>query len=269
MFRLTLRTFHRVYPEMAVFYPQSHKPIHYVLLVGWKDHMQFDFRRFVEMVAETDVQADLADIYYDNPFKLLSSFVTSAEQLKAYLAGDVVKTQDLPILEFEAPKRGYQTGEIEYRNLRRLLEHRTSAKPWIVPATMSDKQQSRHTDYEHAMEMTLRGQFFEMVVEIERACVEYLGAADLLPNDRGLKKALEFEWLETFAHDGDGIAWGLLGRSLQLQKRPQEALEHFDRCEHVLATTSTSPHQPHVAAGFRRKLRLWREQALAEMKDTR
>ena len=47
---------------------------------------------------------------------------------------------------------------------------------------MSDKQQSRYTDYERAMEMTLRGQFFEMVVEIERACVEYLGAADLLPN---------------------------------------------------------------------------------------
>ena len=265
MFRLTLRTFYRVFPEFAVFYPHNFLPIHYVLLVGWKDQMEMDFQRFVEIVAESDVRADLAEICYDDPYKLLASFVTGEDKLKAYLKGDNVNTQNFPILEFEGPKRGFIQGESAFGNLHQLLERRVSAAPWIIPSTMSDAQSDRYSKYERASEMTLRGQFHEYASEVESACRAYVQAADLTPDDRALKKLLEFDWLAKLGRDGDAMAGGLLGRCRQLQNKFHEALELFDRAENVFA--SSSLHDPQLVAGFQDKLRLWREEIAAELKN--
>ena len=47
--------------------------------------MVIDFGRFVDMLRESDVRADLALLDYDDPYKLLASVVTAGEPLELYL----------------------------------------------------------------------------------------------------------------------------------------------------------------------------------------
>jgi spermidine synthase len=228
MFRTTLRTFQRVFPEMAVFYMHNDWT-HYVLLVGGHERLSIDFSRLLERMAEPDVRGDLERIGLENPYKLLATFTTSGPRLAEYLRGDLVNTQDRPVLEFEAPRSMVGPVETIQANLDALMRFRVPVDPWLAPDAITDEQQSIYRNYDQAVPFILSAQRRELKMDIEEATEGYLHAARLCPDDRFVRRALEFPEFIKLAEDGNPTAWLLLGRSQQLQQNYTRALEQFDR----------------------------------------
>ena len=273
MFQLTLRTFHRAMPQMGVFYPINAQQVHYILLVGWREQLSIDFGRIVQVLEEPDVRADMARINYDDPYKLLASFVTAGTPLEDYLAGDDrINTHDHPILEFEAPKHGYGT-RTHWWNLRSLLTSRTSVTPWIRKGTMDPRQLSRYRDYERSKQLALRGQALERRRDIVPACQHFLDALKLTPDDKALHASIQFPDLERYGRLGDPLAWALLGRTRQMQGRLTDALRFFEQFERTLEDAK-GPEMTSVFADrgiddanvYRRTVESWRTECREALK---
>lgn len=261
MFRLTLRTFHRAFPEMGVFYMHN-EWTHYVLLVGWRDSMSIEFRRIWAVAEEPDVRADLAEIGMDDPFKLLATFVTGGSPLRRLLAGDEVNTQDRPVLEFEGPRQA-RTPDAAPRNLAQLLRYRTSVLPWIVPESMTAEQFARFEQYERAVPYILAGQRYENNYDLEAATRAYLAALELTPEDRHLRDALEFARFRPLANQNPTV-WAMLGRSQQIQGNHPRAVEMFDRYftgYKALATAREERPDDSIAVAIARQTFAWFETA--------
>lgn len=254
MFKVALRTFHRVFPEMAVFYPDN-EPTHYILLVGWNEKMSIDYRRFAERLAEPDVRSDLAELNLDDPIKLLSTFITAGPALDAYLAGDDINTEDRPRLEFESPKYGYQDQPV-LDNLRTLMEVRTSIRPWIVEGSMPADALAKLERYEKAMPLIIEGHEFYRRVEIEPATRAYLAAQALTPEDASLKNLLEYHELAYKARQGNVWSLIMLGRANQLMGRREPALDLLNRGQATLAAQGGPKND--FEKGLLRNAETWR-----------
>lgn len=239
MFRTTLRTFLRVFPEMAVFYMHNDWT-HYVLLVGGHERLQIDFARAVRRIAQPRVLADLQDIGLQNPYKLLATFTASGPALAAYLRGDLVNTQDRPVLEFEAPR--YMAGHHEtiQSNLDSLMRFHTSIESWLVPNGITDEQRLKLSRYVEAVPYIVAAQRAEVQMNVEEATLAYREAIRLCPDDADLHRALEFPQIVELAEQGNPTAWLLLGRSQQLQEHFSRALTYFNRYFDALQNSSDS-----------------------------
>lgn len=227
MFRATLRTFQRVFPEMSIHYMHN-TWTHYILLVGFNRAIAIDFRRVEQMLREDDVRRDLAEIGLSDPYKLLATFVTAGVPLGRMIEGNLVNTQDHPILEFEAPK--FAAGpELAQRNLETLMRFRTSVLPWVVRGSMTESQRQSLRRFELAAEHIIRGQHLEHTFQIEAATREFLTAQQWTPEDEGIDRLLKYEWLRSLGQQNNPTAWLLLGRSDQIRGRTTSALANYGR----------------------------------------
>src|SRR5262249_11623721 len=143
--------------QMGVFY-MANVPTHYLLLVGWQDKIKLDYALFAQRLREQDVRADLAELYLDDPIKLLSCFVTGGEKLGKYLTGDTLNTQDRPYLEFESPKYGYGDKPL-IDNLGDLLASDVRVPPsqFLDKATIPAEELKRLERYESALPHIIQG----------------------------------------------------------------------------------------------------------------
>jgi len=225
MFRLALRTFHRVFPEMAIFY-MNNVPTHYLLLIGWREKLELDALRLKERLGEPDVAADLAELDLNDPVKLLSTFVTAGSPLADYLAGDGVNTENRPWLEFQSPKEGFDEQPL-LNNLASLMAARVSPRSWIVPGTLEAAEAERLARYEAAFEHVLAGHAAYRRLEIEASVPHYLAAARLAPEDRTVQSLLSYPELTILAGRGDLWARLMLGRTTELQGAREAAARHY------------------------------------------
>ncbi|MFV1968695.1 MAG: fused MFS/spermidine synthase, partial [Pirellulaceae bacterium] len=258
-FRVALRTFHRVFPEMAVFYLHN-EWTHFVLLVGWRDEMIIDFDRLAQRMKEPDVRADLAAIGFQDPYKLLAAFVTSGRALERFLAGNTLNTRNWPVIEFEAPKHGY-VHRIAQANLMKLMQHRVSVRPWVESQQIDWQRLGR---YESAVPHILEGHLHAKNMDVESATIAFLRARAITPEDEQLRKALEFPWLARLAEQGNPTAWLLLGRSQQLQGNHARALQLFRLYEQGLADFASgrrtaTPETLYQTSAWSKTARIWRE----------
>jgi spermidine synthase len=245
MFKLALRTFQAVFPQMAVFY-MDNQPTHYVLLVGWRDKMEIDFRRMRERLSEPDVKADLAELSLDDPVKILSTWITGGEALRPYLAGGALNTENFPYLEFGSPKYGYADRPI-LDNLASLLAIRNSPRRFLAPGTITPGELAALDRYERALPNIIAGHAHYRSLEIEEAARSYLEALAITPEDRSLTRLLSFPELALGARLGSPWSWLMLGRTLQLQNRREDAARCYQRVEELLAQRGSSADPRHTA----------------------
>ncbi len=234
MFKLALRTFHVVFPEMAVFF-MDNQPTHYILLVGWRDKMEIDFARMKERLEEPDVKADLGELSLDDPVKILSTWITGGKPLRAYLAGDRLNTENFPYLEFGSPKYGYADRPI-LDNLASLVAIRNSSRRFLSPGGITAAELAALDRYERALPKIIEGHAHYRSLEIEEATRSYLEALAIAPEDESVARLLTFPELALGARLGSPWSWLMLGRSLQLQCREEEAARCYRRVEEILAT---------------------------------
>jgi spermidine synthase len=256
MFKLALRTFHVVFPEMAVFF-MDNQPTHYILLVGWRDKIEIDVARMKRRLAEPDVRADLGELSLDDPVKILSTWITGGEALRAYLAGDALNTENFPYLEFGSPRYGYADRPI-LDNLASLVAIRNSSRRFLSPGGITPGELAALDRYERALPKIIEGHAHYRSLEIEEATRSYLEALAITPEDRSVAQLLTFPELALGARLGSPWSWLMLGRSLQLQGRGEEAARCYRRVEEILASRK-SDADPRKA-GWLASARRWQSE---------
>jgi spermidine synthase len=197
VFKIALRTFHAVFPQMGIFY-MDNEPTHYLLLVGWQDRIHLDYRLFERTLAEADVRQDLAELRLDDPVKLLSCFITGGETLSRYLGDGPRNTENHPLIEFESPKYGFGDQPM-IENLDRLMSIRVSPRQFLDAASIPADARRRLERYEQALPRIIEGHAHYRNFEregvfqgLEAATRAWMEAARLAPEDLSVKHLLQF-----------------------------------------------------------------------------
>jgi spermidine synthase len=251
VYRIALRTFYEVFPEMSVFF-MNNEPTHYVLLVGWRDKMEINYELFKERLKEADVQQDLAEIHLGDPMKLLSTWILGAEALQEYLAGDELNTEDQPLIEFRSPKYGYQDQPV-LDNLDAMLRHQNKPGPWILPGTMTESEQTDLDRYLVAADEIIKGHARYRLIDIEGAAHHYLAAQKLTPEDGSLDYLLDMRELALRAENGDFWSHYMIGRVEQLRGHDRRAIERWNAARRLLGDQPATP----FAGGVLRNMEKW------------
>ncbi|MCL5269230.1 MAG: fused MFS/spermidine synthase [bacterium] len=229
MFKCALRTFHRVFPKMGVFF-MDNEPTHYILLIGWQHEIQLDYAMFARQLEDADVREDLAELYLDDPVKLLSCFITGGEALDRYLAGDVLNTQNHPVIEFESPKYGYEDKPL-IDNLDDLMSARVSPRAFLRKDTIPPAELERLKRYETALPWIIKGHDAFRKLQLEDAARDYMKANEIAPEDLSVSRnLLTFPMLQKrIQHEPTNFYPYLsLGRLLMLQETPEKLEQAYD-----------------------------------------
>lgn len=230
LFRCALRTFVEVFPHTSVWF-MNNAPTHYVLFIGTHGEQSYAWNRIVEGLANDAVRADLAEISLDDPFKILSCFVTDERTLAAWLGEGPLNTEDFPIIEFEAPREGYgQRAMID--NTDRLLAQRVSVAPRVRGLSPSEEETlARH---ERAVEPIVRGlNLYRSGRDYALAAQAWREALAVNPGDRAVERLLEFEQLRRITERDpatfqDLFAWRVWSDAHQYLISVEQALDDID-----------------------------------------
>ena len=235
IFKTALRTFHHVFPTMGIFF-MANEPTHYILMIGWQDdEIRLDYSLFARRLSEQDVRQDLAELFLDDPVKLLSCFVTASvegreDALDAYLAGEELNTENHPVIEFRSPMYGYSSKPL-IDNLGDLMAARVSPREFLDPATIPPAELARLEAYEEALPHVIAGHAALRNLEVEPATHAYLDALALTPRDLSVRTLLTFPILQKrirIEPDNPLIhLW--LGRALMLQDKLDTAYDLLAR----------------------------------------
>ena len=235
IFRTALRTFHKVFPQMGVFF-MDNEPTHYILLIGWQEKIALDYRLFEKTLAEADVREDLGELYLDDPVKLLSCFITGGEKLGKLLEGKELNTENNPVIEFESPRYGYYDQPV-IDNLGDLLASGVSPMEFMVPGSIPPKEAERLGRYEKALPAVIAGLGDFRLMELEKATRSWIAASKLAPEDLSLTRNLmTFPLLQKRiqAEPANFFNYLWLGRSYMLQDKKDYAYDLLVKAERLL-----------------------------------
>ncbi|RMH27385.1 MAG: hypothetical protein D6691_06170 [Candidatus Hydrogenedentota bacterium] len=223
-FKVALRTFYKVFPNMEVFY-MNNEPTHYVLLIGTREPLKVDLQRMRKRLANPRVAADLREIHLDSAEKILSCFVCGREALRNYLAGETLNTQDFPYLEFESPRFGYGDAPI-LMNIESLMAFRESPRRILREGTYSNEDLENLQRYVDAVPDIIAGHVHYRKLELEEALRCWQRARERNPADSAVANLLNFEELRRKVLGQPDNLWAryMYGRLLALQRRDSEAV---------------------------------------------
>lgn len=229
-FKVALRTFYRVFPHMSVWY-MNNEPTHYILLIGTKSPFKIDFQLLKKRLEMPKVKKDLAELYLDDPFKILSCFITDEEELDQFLEGEILNTENYPYLEFNSPKYGYGDKPL-LDNLDSLMDIKLDVTKMLknLPEDEHDRAVVLETisSYNSAIPVIIEGHKHYRKMELVKACESYMEALKINPSDRSVKHSLDFQDLKQRIKTlNDWWAMNMLGELYLLQERHSDALRYF------------------------------------------
>lgn len=205
-FRLALRTFYRVFPDMSIWY-MNNEPTHYILLIGTPKPLKIDYALMKKKLEEETVRNDLAELFLDDADKILSCFLNDQNSLKTYLAGEKINSENRPYLEFLSPKYGYGDKPM-IDNLNTLLKYETSVIPYLfnIPDEAAFGELMKR--YAVAVPLIIEGHAFYRDLKHLKACLKYIEAAKMVPEDRATKDLLGFRELHSRIAAWQRDPWG-------------------------------------------------------------
>ncbi len=230
-FRVALRTFQEVFPEMGVWY-FTNQPTHYCLLIGGKGPVRISYDDVREATSLPRIADDLDEIGLRDPDKLISSFVCDERTLTKHLAGFPLNTENNPIIEFESPRFGYDSRPLR-DNQKALFEIQVPAEPLLVNLPMGTAD--RIWKLQQANYVVFEGHCAYREYDYARAAGLYEQALAMVPWDTSIKRLLDFEELKrhfdttivalTDQNFSNVLATGgSLGQVFYRQKRYSEAV---------------------------------------------
>lgn len=225
--KVALRTFHKVFPNMEVFF-LNNQPTHYVLLIGTKAPLKVDVDLMNQRLQVPGVKEDLAEIHLDSAEKILSCYVTGGAQMVDYLADSPVQalnTEDFPYLEFESPRFGY-SDEPLLDNLDELYKFGADATALVANPAQHQEFMASLRKYLEATPYIIKGHRNYREVNLTQACADYMKALEINPADSSVKDLLNFEELRRKIRGQGAATWARLwmGKLLLQQNRTSEAV---------------------------------------------
>lgn len=195
-FRIVVRTFQEVFPEMTVWY-FTNQPTHYCLFIGQKNGVRIDYEGVVKSLENPAIQKDLDEIGLRDPAKLVASFVTDERGINNYVGEGPLNTEDYPIIEFLSPRYGYDSRPIA-ENMGRLYDVQVPVWDLIQdqdwPGAQKDK--SRIATFQRANDILFQGHAQYRLYNFQKACELYMQAAEIAPEDESIDRLLDFEELK-------------------------------------------------------------------------
>jgi spermidine synthase len=236
-FKVALRTFYRVFPEMEVFY-MNNEPTHYILLIGTKHPLSIDPELIRKRLENRNVAADLHELFLDSPEKIVSCFICGRRKLDQMLKGQTLNTEDFPYLEFESPRYGYGD-EALLDNLDLLMKYRES--PARLLSGNSDTSFSLNLErYYKAIPEIIAGHREYRLLHVQNACKHYMKALAINPGDESVGNLLNFVELRRKVRGQPDNIWARLqlGMVLAMQNQDGEAASELNI---LVAQTDTLP----------------------------
>jgi spermidine synthase len=236
-FRIMTRTFHQVFPKMAVWY-FTNQPTHYCLFIAGRDEVRIDLDAVVRATGIPGIREDMIDIGLSDPAKIVSSFVTDHRSLDTYLGRGPLNTEDFPILEFLAPRHGYDARPIAV-NMGRLFDNQVPVLPLVdMNAELAADYSDRIERFQRANPILFEGHVEYREHNIVGATERYLQALEISGEDPSIRLLLDFEEVRRVLDqeiernvERIGSMWWRshwlafqLGRSLHMQGRHADAV---------------------------------------------
>jgi len=119
-----LKTFQSVFPHCSLWYCNTG----HTILIGTPGPLNIDFRRWQERMSEEPVRENLAEVWLDDPVRLLSTMILDAEGIKMFSASGRISTDDRPLIE---PAYFTLRLPLEVSNMRRIFAVRSPVYPYI------------------------------------------------------------------------------------------------------------------------------------------
>jgi len=141
-----------VFPDSAMWYTKWD-----IIMIGSNRGMTLDLKSIAEKMSEPAVKASLAEIGVYDASHILSKYMMGPEGLKRFIGGAAPVTDDLPTVEFTAPRVQAKGVVIKGANLSAILKYRE------IPEAVygSGEERERYKDY-----FVSQGYFYRGQVEI-------------------------------------------------------------------------------------------------------
>ncbi|MFQ5900483.1 MAG: fused MFS/spermidine synthase [Thermodesulfobacteriota bacterium] len=134
-----LNTFASVFPNVSLWF-------HYagtadLIVIGSKSDHRIDLETLKMGMTQEKVRKDLARIDINTPFDIMNLFLMGDSDLRDYVNGANINTDNKNILEFSLPKLLYSDpGKGNNERVMNIIEHAKDISPVFIPETVEGKE---------------------------------------------------------------------------------------------------------------------------------
>ncbi|MCC6503613.1 MAG: fused MFS/spermidine synthase, partial [Deltaproteobacteria bacterium] len=135
-FRTGLNTFAQVFPNTSIWF--HYKANLDLVVIGTVGKHELHMDRLKAVFERPEVNEELRKIEIDSPYDVFSLYLTGGEDLRGFLKGAAINTDERPILEFSLPKSLY--GKVN--GAERVTELLAASTEIAPPATLDGMDES-------------------------------------------------------------------------------------------------------------------------------
>lgn len=128
-FKMIVNTFRSAFPHSHLWFSSESD----ILLIGKNDEIKIDYQIISERMAKFPViSADLERFSLNHPASILGCYLLGEEDVRKFTMLSELNTDDLPLLEFSAPKNLYLYSLARKVNFDGLLRYKTFLLPPLI-----------------------------------------------------------------------------------------------------------------------------------------
>lgn len=190
--KMTTRTFMQVFPHTTLWL----SPLKYHgLLVGSEKPLQIDVQALRRKMQRPGVRQEMAHVGADAPLDFLAGYVMGEADLRQYVAGAKLNTDNRPYLEFTPAWSFFLGQRYALGNLTVFQLMRKSVAPLLTnlgttpgaSTTMADSVARRY----NATQRSFKGDIYYSLGMTDEAWREWQAALAIDPSDKSTKRAIE------------------------------------------------------------------------------
>jgi spermidine synthase len=169
-YRMLIASFASVFPHTSLWFLGTEG-----VLIGAMDSLRIDIGILKRRMSQDDVRDDLAKISLSCPERLLSCFLMGERQIKEYVKDVPFISDDMPRIEFSAPRNLIQPfNSLWLTNMEELLEKRVPVLPFVIGTDSVEREIVRECSAASSMIMKAgiansRQQFFQALKAADSA----------------------------------------------------------------------------------------------------
>ncbi|MDP8219532.1 MAG: fused MFS/spermidine synthase, partial [Candidatus Theseobacter exili] len=181
--KMITRTFMKSFPQTAIWGEPYYSDL---ILTGRKGHFRINFETIKRHLLRRLVARDMKAIKISGPEEILSFFFMGPAQASSMAGDGLINTDDMPYIEFSAPKSLYSDTIAD--NLELLFNWRESPFPFLdINNNNEELIENLHRRIKAAEEIT-KGMLFAYRGDLEKQVDLFIGALEIYPE---IQKARE------------------------------------------------------------------------------
>jgi spermidine synthase len=118
--KIIIKTFKTVFPNTSLWYGMIGESVPVVGCIGTEKRLEINFAWLQTKYRNRSLVKKLAEINLGNPYLLLSHFIMEGDSINNFCVGEIINTDDRPIIEFLTPKLFIESRVQGVKNLSEL-----------------------------------------------------------------------------------------------------------------------------------------------------